>query len=151
MTGTLHDDLSTFMTISLINLILILILMDPCIVDYSVEIPTRCSFVIEFIIPNFLKTQHVSSGTPLIIRSSKLYLQPLVYMPIWWPAVAKTELFLRWEMFHTKVVEKNKTHILCSVALFRSSCRSLDNVEKNGRAGEARDDNMAHAHCMLDK
>jgi hypothetical protein len=30
-----------------------LILMDPCIVDYSVEIPTRCSFVIEFIIPKF--------------------------------------------------------------------------------------------------
>jgi len=57
--------------------------MDPCIVDYSVEIPTRCSFVIEFIIPEFLKAQHVSSGTPLIIRSSKLYLQPLVYMPIW--------------------------------------------------------------------
>ena len=28
----------------------------------------------------FLKAQHVSSGTPLIIRSSKLYLQPLVYM-----------------------------------------------------------------------
>jgi hypothetical protein len=26
-----------------------LILMDPCIVDYSVEIPIRCSFVIEFI------------------------------------------------------------------------------------------------------
>jgi len=34
-----------------------------------------------------LKAQHVSSGTSLIIRSSKLYLQPLVYMPIWWPAV----------------------------------------------------------------
>jgi len=47
-----------------------LILMDPCIVDYSVEIPTRCSFVIEFIIPKFLKAQHVSSGTTLIIRSS---------------------------------------------------------------------------------
>ena len=61
--------------------------MDLCIVDYSVEIPTRCSFVIEFIIPKFLKAQHVSSGTPLIIRSSKLYLQPLVYTPIWWPAV----------------------------------------------------------------
>jgi hypothetical protein len=27
--------------------------MDPCIVDYSVERRTRCSFVIEFIIPNF--------------------------------------------------------------------------------------------------
>jgi len=27
--------------------IIYLILMDPCIIDYSVEIPTRCSFVIE--------------------------------------------------------------------------------------------------------
>jgi len=44
--------------------------MDPCIVDYSVEIPTRCRSVIEFIIPRiFLNAQHVSSGTPLIIRS----------------------------------------------------------------------------------
>ena len=32
-----------------------LILMDPCIVDNSVEIPTRCSFVIEFIIPKLFK------------------------------------------------------------------------------------------------
>jgi len=32
-----------------------LILMDTCIVDYSVEIPTRCSFVIEFIIPKFFE------------------------------------------------------------------------------------------------
>jgi len=29
--------------------------MDPCIVDYSVEIPTRCSFIIEFIIPKFFE------------------------------------------------------------------------------------------------
>jgi len=32
-----------------------LIFMDPCIVDESVEIPTRCSFVIEFIIPKFIE------------------------------------------------------------------------------------------------
>jgi len=32
-----------------------LILMDPCIVDYSIEIPTRCSFVIELIIPKFIE------------------------------------------------------------------------------------------------
>jgi len=32
-----------------------LIFMDPFIVDYSVEIPTRCSFVIEFIIPKFIE------------------------------------------------------------------------------------------------
>jgi len=32
-----------------------LIFMDPCIVDDSVEIPTRCGFVIEFIIPKFIE------------------------------------------------------------------------------------------------
>jgi len=37
------------------SILVLLILMDPCIVDYSVEIPTRCSFVIEFIIPKFFK------------------------------------------------------------------------------------------------
>jgi hypothetical protein len=47
--------------------------------DDSVEIPTRCSFVVELLFQSLLKAQHVSSGTPLIIRSSKLYLQPLVY------------------------------------------------------------------------
>jgi hypothetical protein len=32
-----------------------LILIDPCNVDDSVEIPTRCSFVIEIIIPKFIE------------------------------------------------------------------------------------------------
>jgi len=36
-----------------------------------------------------MKAQHVSSGIPLIIRSSKLYLQPLVYIPMRWPAVVQ--------------------------------------------------------------
>jgi hypothetical protein len=39
--------------LNVITVFLVLILMDPCIVDYSVEIPTRCSFVIEYIIPKF--------------------------------------------------------------------------------------------------
>jgi hypothetical protein len=69
--------------LNVITVFLAFILMDPCTVDYSAEIPTRCSFVIEFIIPKFfLETQHFSSGTPPIIRSSELYLLPLVYMPI---------------------------------------------------------------------
>ena len=29
--------------------------MDPCIVDDSVDIPTRCNVVIEFIIPKFIE------------------------------------------------------------------------------------------------
>jgi hypothetical protein len=35
--------------------IVLFIFMDQCIVDDSVEIPTRCSFVIEFIIPKFIE------------------------------------------------------------------------------------------------
>jgi hypothetical protein len=56
-----------------------------------VEIPTRCSFVIEFIIPKFIEGSTCFERTPLIIRSSELYLQPLVYIPMWWPAVAKAD------------------------------------------------------------
>jgi hypothetical protein len=38
---------------------------------------------------------------------------------------------LEWEMFETEVVEKIKTHILCSVRFFRKLCRFCDNVKKN--------------------
>ena len=39
--------------------------------------------------------------------------------------------FLEWEMFQTKVVEKIKIHILCSITFFfRKSRRLWDNVEK---------------------
>jgi len=41
--------------------------------------------------------------------------------------------FLEWEMFQTEVVEKIKTHILCSVTfifLFEKSSRLWGNVEK---------------------
>jgi len=51
----------------------------------------------------------------------------------------------------TKVVEEIKTHILCSITfLKKNSCHLWDNVEKYCRVGQATDDNMAHAHCMLD-
>ena len=48
-------------------------------------------------------------------------------------------------MFQTKVVEKIKTHILRSTTFFRKSCRLWDNVEKYCTAGQATDDNSAHA------
>ena len=44
-------------------------------------------------------------------------------------------------MFQTTVVEKIKTHILCSVTFFRKSRRLRDNVEKFCRAWQATDDN----------
>jgi hypothetical protein len=41
------------------------------------------------------------------------------------------QFFSEREMFQTKVVEKIKQHILCSVTLFRKSCRLWDNVAGN--------------------
>jgi len=62
--------------------------------------------------------------------------------------------FLEWEAFQTKFVEEIKnTHILFSnyfFSFFRKSYRVGDNVEKYCTAGQATDDNRAHAHCILD-
>jgi hypothetical protein len=52
-------------------------------------------------------------------------------------------------MFQTKIVEKIKKHILCSIPFFENRA-FLDNVEKYSKARQATDDNMAHVHCMLD-
>ena len=58
--------------------------------------------------------------------------------------------FLYWEMFQAKIVEKIKTHILCSVTFFpRKSWRLWENVENCDTATQATDDNTAHALCML--
>jgi hypothetical protein len=71
-----------------------------------------------------------------------LYLLPFIF--------DLAQFFLEWEMFRTKVVEKIKTHILCSVISFRKSCRLWDNGEKYCSTWQVTEDNMAHAHCMLD-
>jgi hypothetical protein len=53
------------------------------------------------------------------------------------------EFVLEWESFQTNVVEKIKTHILCSITFFfKKSYRLWDNVEKYGRARQATDDNI---------
>ena len=44
-------------------------------------------------------------------------------------------LLLEREIFQTKVVEKIKTQILCSVSLYLKSCRLGDNVEKILQSG----------------
>jgi len=62
-----------------------------------------------------------------------------------------TQFFLEWEMFQTNLVEKIKTHFeFSNFFFFFKLCHLWDNVEKYCRAGQATDDNMAHAHCMLD-
>ena len=52
------------------------------------------------------------------------------------------ELFLQWEMFQTKIVEKIKTHILCSVTFFPKIVPLWDNAEKYGRTRKATEDNI---------
>jgi hypothetical protein len=53
-------------------------------------------------------------------------------------------------MCQTKVVEKIKTHILCSIIYFLNRAVYEIIWKKYSTAGEAGDDNMAHAHCRLD-
>jgi hypothetical protein len=57
---------------------------------------------------------------------------------------------LECEGFQSKVVDKNKTHILVSITLSIIVPFMGDNVEKYGRARQATGDNMGHAGCMLD-
>jgi hypothetical protein len=45
-------------------------------------------------------------------------------------------------MFQTKVVEKIKAHILCSITFSRKSWRLWDNVEKYGTARQVTDNNI---------
>jgi len=56
-------------------------------------------------------------------------------------------VLLRLRTVADKVVEKIRTHILCLVTSF---IIKWDNVEKYSTVGQATDDNMALAHCMLD-
>ena len=54
------------------------------------------------------------------------------------------QFLLEWEMFQTKVVEKIKTHILCSVSFFffQKSCHWWDKVKKYGKIRQATYDNI---------
>ena len=50
-----------------------------------------------------------------------------------------------------KSCRENRNTRFCSITPPpRKSCRSWDSAEKYCRAGQATDDNMAHAHCILD-
>jgi hypothetical protein len=73
------------------------------------------------------------------IRSNKVY---ITWRPIYLFGHL-AHFFFEWKMHQTKVVEKIETHILCSIIFFYSF-RLL-----YCRAGQATDDSMAHAHCML--
>jgi len=53
-------------------------------------------------------------------------------------------------MFQTKVLEKIKTHILCSFFFLENPAVCEIIWKKYCRAGHATDDNAAYMHCMMD-
>ena len=66
-----------------------------------------------------------------------------------------SQFFVEWEMFQTKVLEKIKTHILCSITFFEN--RAVYEImwkytaQPRGEGGGRRwQYNTAHAQCMLD-
>jgi len=64
--------------------------------------------------------------------------------------ITSRSILLRMRNVSDKIVEKIKTHVLCSIIYFLKLRRLRDNVDKYCRAVQDTDDNMAHAHCMLD-
>jgi hypothetical protein len=62
-----------------------------------------------------------------------------------------TQFFLEWEMFQTKVVEKIKTHILCSITIFFSKNCALHKVKwKITPQPDNPQYNKTRALCVLD-
>ena len=61
-----------------------------------------------------------------------------------------SQFLMEWEIFQADVVDKIKTHILCSMSFLPKSFRLWGNVKNICRAGQATDDNTTHLHCMLD-
>jgi hypothetical protein len=58
-------------------------------------------------------------------------------------------LLLEWEMSQGEVVGKIRTHILCSIILYRKSCCLWEYVEKYGRAEQATDDTVTRSMRFL--
>ena len=61
------------------------------------------------------------------------------YVNLWYYLV---ELFLKWEIFKTEVVEKMKTHVLCLVTFFWKPCHLWDILKKCGGTRQATCDNI---------
>jgi len=53
-------------------------------------------------------------------------------------------------MFRTKVVEKIRTHVLCSTTFFFENRAVCEKIWKNIVERRRPYDNVAHGNCMLD-
>jgi len=83
----------------------------------------------------------IHNGDGTFQNSESLYMKTNIHL---WPNVAR--LFLEWEMFQTKVVEKIEAQFLHSLKFisffFRKSYRLWSNAEYCGIVRQATDDNI---------
>jgi len=94
----------------------------------------------EFEFDNFSKICLQNSNFTKVLKEQRaLCMKPTAHLLLYFP-----QFFLEWEMFQTKVSEKIKSHILCSITFFffQKSFLLWDNVEKLCTAGQATDYNM---------
>jgi hypothetical protein len=66
------------------------------------------------------------------------------------PSIVSRLVILRMRNVLDKSYRENQNLHFALSNFFRKSCRFWDNVEKYRRAGLVTDDNMAHAHYILD-
>ena len=100
-----------------------------------------CSFYL------YLFRKYVSYGFPIINFCS-----PRVHYetPYTFSIITRSVLLRMRNVCRTKVVQKIKTHILYSITPPPDNLAVYEIMWKNtDRAGQATDDNMAPAHCML--
>jgi hypothetical protein len=60
------------------------------------------------------------------------------------------QFFLGWELFHKNEYKQSQHMSDVQESHVRKSCHLWDDVEKHCKTGQATDDNIAHAHWMLD-
>ena len=97
------------------------------------------------------------------LRSYRTPFREILYLSIFRKCVEKIHVLLKsdkntgilheneytFKITSRSFVENIKTHILCSVTFF-FNCTVYEIMWKHIRAGQAKNGNMAHAHCMLD-
>jgi hypothetical protein len=64
--------------------------------------------------------------------------------------ITSRKILLKIRIFFRQKLQRKSKHTFKFNNLFRKSCRLWVNVGKYFRAGQATDDNTAHALCMLD-
>ena len=132
ITGSLHDDQYTLMTISRSFVLRMRNVSDKiCTENQNTHFVFNVFFFSKIvclldnlIFEHFWKIYQENLSFIEVKQEYRvLYMKTNIHF---WSYLA--HLFLEWEMFQTKVVEKTKTHILCSVILPRKLCCLLDNL-----------------------